>query len=131
MFQTCIKRISTSMLLIFMITAMIFSLPASSAKEDAPITSTWKFYAIKSEDGVSRASEIDEDPPGFECDGDLNITFYLNGKFHPGTATLSDDGSYLLNYEDSDNSMTAVVKGDELTVTVGGDSDIEIIFKAQ
>lgn len=100
--------------------ALVFNLCACVKKDNAPITSNWKY--------VSDGGNVDDEPI-FVCDTDLNIALYLNGKVHYGIAIPQDDGTYRVEYTDSDNFMIATIMGDTMELAVQNNRDLKMKFE--
>ncbi len=114
------SKMNNRILSVIIAIALVFTLCACAKKDDAPITSNWKY--------VSEEGNVDDEPV-FVCDEDLNIALYLNGKVHYGMATLQDDGTYRVEYNDSDNYMIATITGDTMVLAVQNNTDLKMEFE--
>ena len=65
--------------------------------------------------------------PQFKCSDGFNCIFVLNEKEHKGTIS-EENGKYVISYDDTDQTMSAVLSGDTLTIT-NNKGTLDIVFK--
>ena len=128
----CISRL----LLFVMLMTSVIAFTACGSTADKPIESNWKFDSLKSGTKTTKAADIGvDDAPMIIIDKDnLNqgcyfVTYRQSGKNHNASMQQQSDGSYRINYVDSDKDMIAKVKGDKLTLTVDGNNELSVVFK--
>ncbi len=97
----------------------------------APINSEWSFdHASKDGENVPRyLGDKDDDLPHFWSDGE---TFRFNitpGKEYTGTVSLENDGTYKLYRDGEKMYVTAVIKGNSLTLKVGKNNTVVFVTK--
>lgn len=71
------------------------------------LVSTLQYRKVSSDNSVT-------DLPIFICDKELGVTLYLNGKVHYGIAIQQDNGSYRIEYIDSNRYMEAKITGNTM-----------------
>ena len=130
------KKILSRIMVTVMAFTAVLAFASCAAGKTAVITSNWKFDSMKSGGKTTKASDLKEDDiPMIIIDADKQnqdsyyVTYRQNGKNHNASMDKQSDGSYRIDYVDSDKDMIARVKGETLTLTIEGNSDITIVFK--
>ena len=122
--------IAAVLLLVFCISA------CSKSKEqdipDAPLTSTWLFTDIESQDFTSSRTEWERNNsafpeeatpiPEFSCTDTDTCVFSFNGSDHEGSLCLNEDGTYdIINIESEEKWGSASIEGNSLRLVLGDD----------
>ena len=130
------KKIFTGIMVITMALAAVLAFTSCARGKTMVITSNWKFDSIKSGGKTTKASDLKEDDiPMIIIDPDKQdkdsyyVTYRQNGKNHKASMIEQSDGSYRIDYTDSDKAMFARVKGEKLTLTIEGNKDLSIVFR--
>lgn len=130
------KRVFSIILTMAMTLAAVMALASCAEGKTMVITSNWKFDSLTTGGKTTKASDLKEDDiPMIIIDADkLNegeyfVTYRQSGKNHNASMNKQSDGTYRINYVDSERDMIAKVKGEKLTLTVDGNKDLSIVFR--
>lgn len=127
------KTIKLAAVFVMMSVVFLFAGCADTPVEDAPITSTWHFTYIESDDMSYTEQEwisINElDPseatpiPEFRCIDEENCVLQFNGNEHEGVITHNNDGTYsIANPGTSQIWGTVTIEGNDLHLVLGNNT---------
>ena len=104
----------TACILVFML------LLGGCGKSTSFPVSDWALVEYTVKGATTRAEdlvpEVKELAPAFRCEDGEHVTVSNNGKDHPGTIT-EEDGQYVIRFEDTEETMSAQLKDDTLTMS--------------
>ncbi len=102
-----------------------------SGTGEADISSDWKLVEMTVSGTTSTYDDTNRDiySPRFESPDGKVFTFTLKNKAHTGTIEKSGD-KYILNFNDSNRNMEAVIKDNQMTLTISGSGSTTMIFEA-
>ena len=130
------KRIISIILTMALAFAAVLTFASCAEGKTMAISSNWKFDSMTTGGKTTKASDLTEDEiPMIIIDSDkLNegeyfVTYRQSGKNHNASMSSQSDGTYRINYADSDKDMIARVKGEKLTLTIDGNKDLSIVFR--
>lgn len=123
-------------------TLITTTIALTSCARPRTIDSNWKFESVTTD---GKTSSEQDDPPIItirkENDDErmYMVTYRQNGKTHKGLLTPDENGSYTIDFSDSDTSMQAKIIGNTLTLSPEGSEDTvtfkytseEILFPAE
>lgn len=131
------KKIFSGIMVLALLLAALFSFAGCGSKPKNAITSNWKFDSLIYDGKTTKASQMSEDEmPMIIIDADnLNANYYFvtyrqNGANHNASMEQRADGSYLIDFVDSDRNMIAEVENDRLTLKIEGMVGTSIVFTA-
>ncbi|MCR5249642.1 MAG: hypothetical protein K6E50_03460 [Lachnospiraceae bacterium] len=107
---------------------------AESTSGDAAITSAWELEEFTVNGETTKAedllSDVREKAPTFSCTDGSSCVVSNNGKDHEGVLEKTDDTHYLIRFDDTDQTMDAVIEGDKLTLT-NNKGTVTMVFRAE
>ena len=112
-------------------TLITTTIALTSCARPRTIDSNWKFESVTTD---GKTSSEQDDPPIItirkENDDErmYMVTYRQNGKTHKGLLTPDENGSYTIDFSDSDTSMQAKIIGNTLTLSPEGSEDT-VTFK--
>lgn len=109
-----------------------FIIAMSASRTYEPITSNWELVEYTVNGKTTKViDEAEDNPnsPSFVCKGNNSCVVSVNGKDHEGYMTESAKGKYKITFDDTDQGMTATIKGHKLTLE-NDKKTVEIIFEA-
>lgn len=103
----------------------------SQTEQDSGIAAQWELVQFTVNDQTTMAKDMDADlrsmAPGFTCEDGVNCVVSNAGKFHPGTIT-EQDGTYVIDFDDTDQNMTGTIEGNTLTL-VNAKGTVTFVFE--
>lgn len=104
-------------------------------KEDAPITSNWKFdHMLMNNEEILPPKNEQVLIPQFSSDDGTHFRFSITGTdYMEGNLTKIDDKTYSLRYGESDSIFDVTIEGDELIVNISKseEENTSLVFKVQ
>lgn len=117
---------------LFLLVLFIVLMVSSISPE--PISSDWNLVEYKVNGRTTKAENLTSEEakvaPAFKYIGEHDCKLSLNGKTHKGYMTESGKGTYRITFDDTDQAMTIVIKGKNMTITNEKDT-IKLVFKAE
>ncbi len=108
-------------------------LMAACGTTTSVLASDWELveYTVKGQ--TTRAEDLDPEvkktAPAFRCEDGEHITISNNGKDHPGTIS-EENGQYVIRFEDTEETMSAQLKDDTLTM-VNSKGTVTFVFRKE
>ena len=105
----------------------------AESADDAAITAKWTLVEFTTQSGTTKYEELSEEDqkaaPAFRTEDGKTCVFSLDGKDHNGTIT-EKDGTFVITYDDTDKTMIATIKGNEMTI-VNDEGTLTFIFRTE